>query len=102
MNKGFSDRKKNYVNFGYSETRRVAHSHLADCQSLWIAELSTEAQSAIITFVSDHEDLFLRIFIYCCSKKEKNSMEPTVFRRNFRGLSPELYANPRLLLIVKE
>ena len=62
MNKGFSDRKKNYVNFGDSETRRVAHSHLADCQSLWIAELSAEAQSAIITFVSDHEDLFLRIF----------------------------------------
>ncbi|MEC7091276.1 MAG: hypothetical protein VXW78_00275, partial [Pseudomonadota bacterium] len=62
MNKGFSDRKKNYVNFGDSETRRVAHSHLADCQSLWIAELSTEAQSAIITFLSDHEDLFLRIF----------------------------------------
>ena len=32
MNKGFSERNNNYVNYGDSETRRVAHSHLEDCK----------------------------------------------------------------------
>mgnify|MGYP001261847975 FL=1 len=62
MTRSFSDRKKINVKRGDNEANRVAHSHLEDCKSIWIAELSAEAQSAIIAFVNDHEDLFLQIF----------------------------------------
>lgn len=62
MMRRFSDRKKIDVTRGDNEANRVAISHLADCQSIWIAELSTDAQSKIIAFVNDHEDLFLQIF----------------------------------------
>ena len=62
MKKGFSDRKKTDVKHRDSEAYRVAYSHFVDCKSIWISELSAEAKSAIISFVNDHEDLFLQIF----------------------------------------
>ena len=62
MKKGFSDRKKTDVKNRDSEAYRVAYSHFVDCKSIWISELSAEAKSAIISFVNDHEDLFLQIF----------------------------------------
>ena len=62
MKKGFSDRKKTDVKHRESEAYRVAYSHFVDCKSIWISELSAEAKSAIISFVNDHEDLFLQIF----------------------------------------
>lgn len=62
MKKSFSDRKKTDVKHRDSEAYRVAYSHFVDCKSIWISELSDEAKSAIISFVNDHEDLFLQIF----------------------------------------